>query len=638
MYQPNNSTNAAMAAADIFGIIRVTTLEIVIDSNVFRHFESFELEQSTSSHHSFRLVLQNDILGTVQDHLLQDARQFLGRRLSATFRYKGVSMDGPEREFIGVIMQVGFKGEFASKGSIVLTGQSPTGLLDGAPHTQSFGGNDTTNLGIIAKKVIIQGLGESRFDIDIRPAYVANFAYSCQYNETNYNYLNRMAAAYGEWFYYDGRVVHFGKPALADPLRLIYGKDTSSVELHMNAQHTDRQFYGYNSSTNSMLSSVETPVNGLGEMGMFALAAGNMVFISPSVSVAPQRVVSNNEVGIAQQTAVGSAAAEAFTLTGNTSVPFLYPGCLIEMNFRKPESGDVRYFSRLIVIAVKHTLDMRGNYQGIFTAIPSDTGYLPQHKYTLPNVHPQLATVIANGNSEGRVQVQFNWQQGLETTAFIRVATPDAGSSKAGNKNRGFVFIPEEGDQVMVNFTEGNPDRPFVQGAMFHGENGEGGGSENNIKTITTRSGHILEFYDKEGEEYIALMDGKKRNIIKFDTQKEKLYITASGDIEMEAENIHMNARNAVTINAKNNVEVISEKENIVVQAGELLSIKSINTSVTVNAKENIVLDANMLEAKTIGDTNIKADGNINIKSNGKALLKSTETNVEGAAHKLTIK
>ena len=46
---PDTSTNAAMAAADIAGIIRVAALEIVIDGNVFHHYESFHLEQSASA-------------------------------------------------------------------------------------------------------------------------------------------------------------------------------------------------------------------------------------------------------------------------------------------------------------------------------------------------------------------------------------------------------------------------------------------------------------------------------------------------------------------------------------------------------------------------------------------------------------
>ena len=132
------------------------------------------------------------------------------------------------------------------------------------------------------------------------------------------------------------------------------------------------------------------------------------------------------------------------------------------MNFRKPQSSDVKYYSRLLVTNINHQLDAIGNYKGVFTAIPADTEYLPAPAFIMPHAEPQMAKVISNADAQGRVMVQFEWQRGQDTTDFIRVATPDAGSSSAVPNNRGFVFIPEKNDQVMVNFMHGNPDRPFV--------------------------------------------------------------------------------------------------------------------------------------------------------------------------------
>ena len=52
-------------------------------------------------------------------------------------------------------------------------------------------------------------------------------------------------------------------------------------------------------------------------------------------------------------------------------------------------------------------------------------------------------------------------------TSWIRVLTPDAGSSGKVSSNRGFVFIPEKGDQVMIGFHYNDPNRPYVQGSLF---------------------------------------------------------------------------------------------------------------------------------------------------------------------------
>ena len=76
-----------------------------------------------------------------------------------------------------------------------------------------------------------------------------NVAYSSQYEETHYNYLARIAEAYGEQFYYDGEVLHFGKlPPQEKPVKLTYGSSVSDIAVKMKAQHVNPTFYGYNSS------------------------------------------------------------------------------------------------------------------------------------------------------------------------------------------------------------------------------------------------------------------------------------------------------------------------------------------------------------------------------------------------------
>ena len=620
-----DETNAAMEATDVFGIIHVTGLIIVIGGDVFKHFETFELTQSTSDHHKFRLVLQNDITGTVQDHTMEDARKFLGSRISVTFTYKSFLRESPEREFIGVITQVGFNQSQGSKGSIVLSGESPTVLLNTSIHTQSFGGAESITLYSLAKELIKQGMGSSRYDINVNPTFKGELLYSCQYNESNHNYLARLAAAYGEWYYYDGRVLHFGKPPLADPIKLIYGKDTHEVKLQMKAVPVNQIHYGYNSSSHSTLATSAITLRGLGELGNFATAESKKIFKAPSLAVSPIRAVTDNEVQITQKSTAGAAAAEAFTLTGKTSVPFLYPGCLIEMNFRKPDSSDVRYFSRMIITAVSHSLDARGNYAGKFTAIPSDTEYLPAPEFKMPQAQPQLSTVVDNKDAQGRIRVQFDWQRWPDSTDFIRVATPDAGSSKAAGNNRGFVFIPEIDDQVMVNFEHGNPDKPFVQSGMFHGQNGLGGFEGNHKKSITTRSGCHIVIDDTEGKGSIHLadpsgntwhMDGAGNVSVNAPgninmTAGNNISFTAGMDILSNAgANINDNAAMNISSNAEENIRNFAAQSMLHNAFGdyslEAANIKKVATG-------NIVVQSKNISKQASKDVKIiSAEGNIN--------------------------
>ena len=93
----------------------------------------------------------------------------------------------------------------------------------------------------------------------------------------------------------------------------------------------------------------------------------------------------------------------------------------------------------------------------------------------------------------------MNWQTDGMQTSWVRVMTPDGGSSSDVKSNRGFVFIPEVGDQVLLGFRHGDPARPYVMGSLFNGTTGGGGGQGNKCKSLTTRSGSSLKLDDSKG-------------------------------------------------------------------------------------------------------------------------------------------
>jgi uncharacterized protein involved in type VI secretion and phage assembly len=187
----------------------------------------------------------------------------------------------------------------------------------------------------------------------------------------------------------------------------------------------------------------------------------------------------------------------------------------------------------------------------------------------LPQSGAQLATVVENADplGLGRVRVQFGWQEEDSKTPWLRVLTPDAGSSNVVNKNRGFVFVPELGDSVLVDFEQGNPDAPFVLGSVFHGKNGAGGGIENVGKSISTRSGHTVELSDKGEGTHIIIRD-PGGNEIYLDTVGKNITITAPETMTFNANNVVVNAKQNITLNAGDNIAESAGK-NVTVQAGQ---------------------------------------------------------------------
>lgn len=508
--------NAAnIALQQVLGINRVVKLGLVIDGQIINHFKHFKLTQSAKKHHEFHIELPYNVLGTAENHKLEQAQNFLGKRLTAIFNYKDV-MESPERVFVGVITEVGFAQEQGSLGNILLTGYSPTLLLDAAPHTQSFGGDQPISLSSIADQVIGEGLSKSQFDYRIAAKY-GDITYSSQYEETHYNYLARMAEAYGEQFYYDGEVLHFGSlPPQEQPVKLTYGSNVHDIKIAMKAQHVQPTFYGYNSSKDEKLTSGASTINHVSDIAQRAYGISEKTFKTPSLRIAPIKSATSMDIETSQKGTAGSKAVDVFVTSGTTSVPFLYPGCAADIEMREPDTNQTAYFTKLMITEVTHEVDARGYYKGWFEAIAADTGFLPRPEFEIPKAQPQIAKVISNTDpkNQGRIQVQFDWQNGGSKSEFIRVMTPDAGGSEKVNTNRGFMAIPEVGDQVMVAFQHNHPDRPFVMGGMFHGKVGAGGGQANNVKSLSSRSGNKLELNDGEGSVYLTDQGGAN---MKFD-------------------------------------------------------------------------------------------------------------------------
>lgn len=604
--QPTSKIHNASAIpqSQISGINRVVKLEIIIEGKTVKHFKHFKLTQSAVKHHEFNLMLAHDSLGNAENHNLEEAQNFLGKRITVVFKYKDIE-EGPERNFVGVITEVGFSQEKGSLGNIVLTGSSPTVLLDAAPHIQSFGGAQEISLNSIADQVIKEGLGQNKFDYRV-DAQHGNVTYSSQYEETHYNYLARIAEAYGEQFYYDGEVLHFGKlPPQEKPVQLTYGSSVNDVKIKMKAQHVNPTFYGYNSSKNEKLTTGSSKISHTSDIAKRAYEISEKTFQTPSLRVAPIKAVSFMDIDASQKGTAGSKAADVFVTMATTTVPFLYPGCVADIEMRKTASNETSYFTKLMIIEVTHEVDARGYYDGKFEAIAADTGFIPRPEFQQPRAESQFAKVISNTDplNQGRVQVQFDWQNGSTTTEFIRVMTPDAGSSDKVNKNRGFMAIPEVGDQVIVNFVHQHPDRPFVMGGMFHGAIGAGGGQNNNIKSLSSRSGNKLELNDGEGSVFLTDQGGAN---MKFDG----------------AGNATTNANNDKTVTVGNNNTVnAGAKHSTDVGKGQSVLTMDKDGVIDLNGAQKVTL--------RVGDSYIEITGtSITVKSDTINIEGVTTTNV----------
>ena len=136
-------------------------------------------------------------------------------------------------------------------------------------------------------------------------------------------------------------------------------------------------------------------------------------------------------------------------------------------------------------------------------------------------------------SSLGRLRVRFRWNDVGESTRWVRVA-----SAYAGN-GRGMHFLPEIGDEVVVAFELGDPERPIVLGSLWNGADKAPTMADNNAKRIITRSGNTIQLYDEKDDERIEIYSATGQCWVQLHNNKGKPVITihSEGDISFEAEN-----------------------------------------------------------------------------------------------------
>ncbi|MBF1634840.1 MAG: type VI secretion system tip protein VgrG, partial [Prevotella sp.] len=255
-----------------------------------------------------------------------------------------------------------------------------------------------------------------------------------------------------------------------------------------------------------------------------------------------------------------------------------------------------------IIIEITHEVSQGSYYKNRFKAIPATIKALPSPKVRMPLAETQMATVLSNADPQGkgRVRVRMNWQTDGMQTSWVRVMTPDGGSSKDVKSNRGFVFIPEVGDQVLLGFRHGDPARPYVMGSLFNGTTGGGGGQGNNCKSLTTRSGCSLKLDDSAGSVTLhdkgtvnmnfdgagnACMDAQAKIGLSVGDAKSELILDKNGNVFLSADsNITFMVGDSSIVIDKNGININSSNINL---NGTTINIKGTKKTV-VGPNENL--------------------------------------------------
>jgi len=561
------------------------------------------VRQRCDWHHQFEIAVSTEKIEGLNSLNIDNSVDYIGQIAE-------LSIDCADGifKFKGLITSVHIDRSYTCDSLIVLSGHSPTYLLEDGVGTKSY---EEKDLATIANE-ILGTYPANLLKPTISPRYTTPIPYVVRYKETNYQFLARLAAIYGEWFYYDGEGLVFGRLANPECATVTLGKDLDSFDygVRMRPSKFKYQFYSY--IENRMVENVSTSFKPgwLGSYGKQALDAADGTF--PNEPTNPVWHDAPNDALIKHLAEVHRGAIlsdTAFFKGQSTHAGIKVGGRIQAKGINKIGRANVPgVIGNFRITAVTHQLDANKNYRNIFEAIPLTVTAPPVNKNVVrPEAESQIAVVKENNDPEklGRIRVQFKWQTGDEMTSWVRQATNYASG------DRGTYFVPEIGDEVYMDHANTPPE-------FFD--------PDNNLKSIKTRSGHNILLNDKSGAETITITD-KNGNQIFIDTEGNNMTITALETMTLNAKNMNINAGENINVQAGMNMRT-SIGENMTTSVGQNLST-SVGENITENAGASIGVTASDTLNMKAADVQVKAGGKMNLTSGTGTLHANGELRVQ---------
>ncbi len=337
---------------------------------------------------------------------------------------------------------------------------------------------------------------------------------------------------------------------------------------------------------------------------------------------------------------------------GESLCPVLQAGCAFKLQDFSNLSANVRYVLKSVTHEAK-----KDNYINSFEAFPDTHIFRPPRRVTKPFVSGSQSAIVVGPSGEeiwtdslGRIKVKFHWDRSSirdeNSSCWIRV------SQTWSDTGWGSLFIPRIGQEVIISYIDGDPDRPIVTGCVYNAERDRPvelpanqtqsvirtkpftkppEGDPSAVQFITDLASTVSEFSDTNSEtpenpsSLVDMVMGNDRgsrgigNEIRFEdkTDAEEFYQHAHKDMKVDVENnlnttVYTGDENHTVENGNRSIEVSKGNESHLVE-GE--------RKVTVNDDENHINNANFIHK-------IRKNYKCKVEGEREVSVKSTEKHI----------
>jgi type VI secretion system secreted protein VgrG len=391
--------------------------------------------------------------------------------------------------------------------------------------------------------------------------------------------------------------------------------------------HTD---YNFETSTTNLLASTDTTVT-LDNISKYSLFdyPGRYLATDPGTALSKIRM---QETEVGYDTAVGRSGCNSFMPGGKFTL-----------------KGHVTDTDPFVITAVEHiaseplTAGVRGGggeYRNTFFAIPATVPFRPERLTPRPVTDgPQPAVVVGPSGEEiytdkyGRVKVHFPWDRvgasdGTDT-CWLRVSELWAGNTW------GMIFTPRIGQEVLVDFLEGDPDRPIVVGRVYNDQQMPpyalpDNMTQSGVKTRSTKQGSTDTFNELRFE------DKKDSEQIYFHAQKDFVRLVENDDTLTVLHDQSIEIKNNRTLVVDEGYEKITiskgDRSRTVSKGDDSLTVSTGKRTVEVKSDYSVTVDEGnrSITVSQGNDTHTISQGNREVKvSQGNDTLTVSQGNLK---------
>jgi Rhs element Vgr protein len=510
---------------------------------------SLDLIQEINGHHYFTLLLKEMPESGGKESLKAispgDYTGFLGEPI----RFILEALD-KSYTFDGVITNIRFSNTVGDVNQIILTGSSPTLLMDLSKKNSFF---HEKSFNEIAKVI----LKDYSIKSECNGSAEAPRPFCYQYMETDYHLISRLAHEEGIWTYYDGEKFRITSQMSEEFLRLKWRETLLEFDLGLRIRplfcQTDIYNYMEKKTFHQTTKNLRTGMS-LPELTQFTSDVSEKLHQGHAYLKGSDEVVDQKELDTRLQHWKSSEIGQLVVGKGRADIPGLVPGRFVEV------VGMENFDGQYLLTKVSHSCNETGQYECTFECVPSAAAHPHSTHSRTPLDEVQSAVVTDTNDPEklGRVKVRFHWNEDGDKTPWIRVASTSAGGG------RGLYCIPEIGDEVLVAFRNNDPDLPVVFGSLYTGKDkprADLHDENNNQKALLTKGGNTILLRDKEGEEEILIntKDMKNQISLKMGTPP-SIIIKSEGNLVVESKTITIKAEEDFSCIAGGTAKIKSEK------------------------------------------------------------------------------